>query len=56
MSDCNLNNSVNSLTIGDDEFIYLRIGSFVQTTPDYRADQAGALDSYELDEQQILDD
>ncbi|MCG7931981.1 MAG: hypothetical protein N0E44_18265 [Candidatus Thiodiazotropha lotti] len=55
MSDCNLNNSVNSLTIGDDSFTYLRLGSFAQTAPDYRGDQLGALDSYELNEETNLD-
>jgi hypothetical protein len=55
MSDCNLNNSVNALTIGADQFTYLRLGCFTQTAPDYRGDQLGVLDSNELDEQQELD-
>jgi hypothetical protein len=43
------------MTIGDDQFTYLTIGSFTQTTPDYVADHLGALDSYELDEEINLD-
>jgi len=56
MTACNTHTVINALTINNDEFTYLTLGSFVQTTPSYQEGGTGVIDSHQLDQQPQLDE